>query len=138
MDCKRCFSKEWVKSGHIRGQQRYQCKSCGYHYSLGTGHYKSLHDKLIGLHLYISGMSLRAIGAVMHVSHVAVMKWVKTLVPKLCPKVKPEGQVIVMELDEMWHYLKKSPINSGSGRPSPKINSIDFYTAAVSPYRSTH
>jgi len=31
-------------------------------------------------------------------------------------KPEPEGRALVIELDEMWHYLKKSPRNSGSGR----------------------
>jgi hypothetical protein len=31
-------------------------------------------------------------------------------------KPEPEGRVVVIELDEMWHYLKKSPSRSGSGR----------------------
>lgn len=103
MNCKRCKSTRHIKAGYIRGKQRYRCKDCGSFYTLTPNLHKSLNEKLIGLHLYMSGMSFRAIGKIMRVSQVAVMKWVKTLVPKLCPKVEPKGQVIVMELDEMWH-----------------------------------
>ena len=31
-------------------------------------------------------------------------------------KPGPEGRALVIELDEMWHYLKKRPTSSGSGR----------------------
>ena len=36
-----------------------------------------------------------------------VLRWIKKLGQGLCIKPEPDGQVIVMELDEMWHYLKK-------------------------------
>ena len=31
-ECKRCASTEVVKSGKVRGKQRYLCKRCGYHF----------------------------------------------------------------------------------------------------------
>ncbi len=116
MSCKKCQSNDCVKAGFIRGLQRYKCKECSSYFTLTPPRHKDLSQKLLGLHLYLSGMSLRAIGKVMRVSQVAVMTWVKTLVPQICPKVEPQGRVMVMELDEMWHYLKKSPTSSGSGR----------------------
>lgn len=31
-ECKRCGSEKTVKSGMVRGKQRYLCKQCGYHF----------------------------------------------------------------------------------------------------------
>ena len=36
-----------------------------------------------------------------------------------CPKPEPaRGGTAVVEIDEVWHFVKKSPASSGSGRPS--------------------
>jgi transposase-like protein len=33
--CKNCKSEEVVKSGKVRGKQRYKCKDCGYNFVNG-------------------------------------------------------------------------------------------------------
>lgn len=35
LTCKRCNSQHIVKSGKVRGKQRYLCKQCGYHFVEG-------------------------------------------------------------------------------------------------------
>jgi len=70
----------------------------------------------LSLQLYASGLSLRRIGYLLQVSQVTIQKWIQKLVPELCPKLRPEGRVLVMELDEMWHYLQSKKTNSGSGK----------------------
>lgn len=35
IECKRCGSTETVKSGTVRGKQRYLCKQCGYNFVAG-------------------------------------------------------------------------------------------------------
>jgi transposase-like protein len=34
MKCPKCISKESVKSGIIKGKQRYKCKECGCNYTV--------------------------------------------------------------------------------------------------------
>ena len=116
MNCKGCQSPTTTKAGFVRKQQRYKCKACGYFFTNTPPRGKPISQKLLGLHLYASGLSLRKTGNLLNVSQVAVQKWVQQLVPLLCPKLKPEGQVVVMELDEMWHYVKKKKTKYGSGR----------------------
>ena len=43
------------------------------------------------------------------VSAPAVLKWIRTLGSKLCLKIEPspDDKVIVMEVDEFWHFIKK-------------------------------
>ena len=54
MNCPKCNSSANVKSGKIKGRQRYTCKECGYHYSVemkSTAKLKSL--KRQALHMYL-------------------------------------------------------------------------------------
>jgi len=116
MKCKRCKDTEIGKAGQVRGLQRYVCKSCRYYFTLTPPRGKTQQEKLLALHLYASGLSLRKIGKLIGVSQVAIQKWIQALVPQLCPKLKPEGQVVIIELDEMWHYFKKKKTSSESGK----------------------
>lgn len=81
--------------------------------------------KLLSLQLYASGLSLRRIGFLLKVSQVAVQRWLKKLIPALCPKLEPQGRILVMELDEMWHHLHS------------KKQTLDL-EGLLSAYRSTH
>jgi hypothetical protein len=45
------------------------------------------------------------------------MKWIKAFALENAPKPTPDGKgVAVVELDEMWHFLKKSLTKSGYGK----------------------
>ena len=41
------------------------------------------------------------------VSTPSVMAWVEQFANTYAQKPEPEGRAAVVELDEMWHYLKK-------------------------------
>ncbi len=58
---------------------------------------------------YPSGLSMNRNGQLLGVSTAGVMKWIRTLGTSLCHKIEPssEDQVIVMEVDEFWYFLKK-------------------------------
>ena len=45
----------------------------------------------------------------------AVLKWICTFGTKLCLNIElfSDDKVIVMEVDELWHYLKKRSKNFG-------------------------
>lgn len=116
MNCKKCNTNRAVKAGFVRKCQRYKCKECGYFFTDTPPRGHSFQEKLLSLQLYASGLSLRRIGYLLHVSQVTIQKWIQKLVPELCLKLRPEGRVLVMELDEMWHYLHSKKTNSGSGK----------------------
>ena len=44
------------------------------------------------------------------------MTWIERFAEVYAQKPEPEGRAVVVELDEMWHFLKKSGTSSGSGR----------------------
>src|SRR4051812_39740365 len=50
------------------------------------------------------------------VSTPTIQAWLEQFAAAFAQKPEPEGRAVVIELDEMWHDLKKSPNRSGSGR----------------------
>ena len=113
--CPKCNSFETVKNGFICNRQRYKCKGCGYQFTRTTLRGRPMRDKLFAIVLYMHGLSLNAIAKIFKVSAPAVLKWVRKFARDNYEKPKP-GSAVVMEVDEMWHYLQKKPKNFGSGR----------------------
>lgn len=115
--CKRCDSSQTHKNGHVRKMQRHKCRSCGYSFTQTPPRGESMEKKLTALTLYASGLSINKIAGLLKVSPPAVLRWIRKLGSSLCPKPQPtDGQVLIMQLDEMWHYLQSKKTNSGSGR----------------------
>jgi hypothetical protein len=54
--------------------------------------------------LYGHGLSLRCVGRLLATSAHSVIRWVTEYVETCCFKPVPEGTVVI-EVDEMWHYL---------------------------------
>ena len=50
------------------------------------------------------------------VSTPTVQAWLEQFAAAYAQKPEPEGRAVVIERDEIWHSLKKSPSRSGSGR----------------------
>ena len=44
------------------------------------------------------------------------LRWIERFAEAYAQKPEPEGRAVVVELDEMWHFLKRRPTSSGSGR----------------------
>ena len=65
--------------------------------------------------LYTLGLSIRAIAGLIGVSPTAVLKWIKTFAKTHYEKPAP-GDAIIVELDEMWHYLGSKKTSYGSGK----------------------
>jgi hypothetical protein len=42
------------------------------------------------------------------VSTPSVMTWIEQFAKAYAQKPEPEGRAVVVELDEMWHFLKKT------------------------------
>ena len=65
--------------------------------------------------LYTLGLSMRSIAQLIGVSTTAVMKWIKSFAKENYEKPAPNDAILV-ELDEMWHYLKSKKTSYGYGR----------------------
>ena len=106
--CKRCGSEERVKNGFMRGKQRYRCKACGLNFTDTPPRGMPPAMKVTAVLLYLSGLSMNRTAKLLGVSTPSVMTWIEQLAKTYAQKPEPEGRAVVVELDEMWHYLKKS------------------------------
>src|SRR3569623_783891 len=116
LSCKRCGSEEHVKNGLMRGQQRSLCKGCGLNCTNTPPRGKPLALKAAAVLLYVSGLSMNRTAQLLGVSTPTIQAWLELFAAAYAQKPEPEGQAVVIELDEMGHYLKKSPAPSGAGR----------------------
>ena len=114
--CKRCESAEQVKNGFTRGKQRYRCKACGLNFTDTPPRGMPLATKVTAVLLYLSGLSMNRTAKLLGVSTPSVMAWIEQFAKAYGQKPEPEGRAVVVELDEMWHFLKISRTSSGSGR----------------------
>ena len=114
--CKGCGSGEHVKNGLMRGKQRYRCKACGLNFTDTPPRGMPLRVKVTAVLLYLSGLSMNRTAKLLGVSTPSVMTWIERFAEVYAQKPEPEGRALVIELDEMWHFLKKRPTSSGSGR----------------------
>jgi transposase len=120
--CKRCGGEDYVKSGLARGHQRYRCQGCGCHFTNTPRRGKPAAMKALAMLLYGMGnMSFSMIGRLLGVSDVAVLKWVRAEASAL-PEPEVSTQVVTVEVDEMWHFIKKSLPSYGSGAPMTLIH----------------
>lgn len=114
--CPKCQSREVVKNGKVQGKQRDKCKSCSLQFTRLTPRGRPAQEKAMAVTLYTLGLSIRAIARLIGVSPTAVLKWIKTFAKTHYEKPAP-GDAIIVELDEMWHYLRSKKTSYGSGKP---------------------
>ncbi len=116
VSCKRCGRAKHVKNGLMRGKQRYLCKACGLTFTDTPARGKPLALKAAAVLLYVSGLSMNRIAKLLGVSAPTIQTWLEQFAAAYAQKPEPEGRAVVIELDEMWHYVKKSQSHSGSGK----------------------
>src|SRR3569833_1375457 len=114
--CKGCGGEEHVKNGFMRGKQRYRCKACGLNFTDTPPRGMPLRVKVEAALLYLSGLARSRTAKLLGVSTPSVQAWIERFAEAHAQKPEPEGRAVVVELDEMWHFLKRSGTNSGSGR----------------------
>ena len=67
-----------------------------------------LRVKVEAVLLYLSGVSMNRTAKLLGVSTPTVQAWIERFAEVYAQKPEPEGRAVVVELDEMWHYLKKA------------------------------
>ena len=114
--CKACGSEEHVKNGLMRGKRRYRCKACGLNFTDTPPRGMPLRIEVTAVLLHLSGLSMNRTAKLLGVSTPTVQAWIEQFAKVYAQKPAPEGRAVVIELDEMGHYVKKSRTSSGSGR----------------------
>ena len=113
MNCSKCGSARCVKAGYNHSRQRYKCKHCGRQFTQIVD--KNATKRAFALYLYVVGLSMNAIGRMLGVEPSTVLYWIRNFALKVYVKPTPQEDVIV-ELDEMWHFLGSKKLKFGSGR----------------------
>lgn len=98
-----------VNNGSAAGKPKKLCQQCGYQFTRTTPRGKPLTMKINAVLWYLSGVSMNRIGFLLQLSAQSVLNWIKAFAKAHDEKPEPTGKAIVLELDEMWHYVKKKP-----------------------------
>jgi len=114
--CPRCGSDKTVKNGQANGRPKRKCRACAYQYTRDTLPGTPQNVRLACVLLYVHGLSMNSIAKLFNYTPPAVLRWIKTFARQNFFKPEPVSDSVVLEIDEMHHYLKKNPIKSGYGR----------------------
>ena len=115
MKCRKCGSEDNVKNGKRGGAQCFKCKSCGFQFTKEAANGVEGGERAKAILLYVLGLSIRSIARAFRVSPSTVLYWVRNFALKTYEKPSPEGSVVV-ELDEMWHFIVSKKRSAGYGR----------------------
>ncbi len=116
--CKKCWSSKYVKNGYANWMQRYKCKECKCNFSNTEISWASTTTKLKALQLYLEWMWFRAIGRFLWYSNVAILnriRWFWALAENYHNTKGKQWEILVMELDELRHFVKKNQTKLESG-----------------------
>ncbi|MCY4552121.1 MAG: helix-turn-helix domain-containing protein [Candidatus Poribacteria bacterium] len=109
MSCPRCQHPHFVKNGFINEKQRYKCKHCRYQWTTEKTHRdRPLAEKALAVFLYCHGLSMNAIAKILHASPSTILEWIRHFGAEHAQPPEPQATAVALELDEMWHYLKKN------------------------------
>ena len=116
--CKKCQEKTAiVKSGFVRGKQRFKCKNCGCHFVDGD-HRQVYSVEARAMAIIMYGMckaSYGTIAGLFKTSRAMVYQWVKQY-GKSFPEPEIPEDTSDIEFDEMWHFIQQKKTKFGSGR----------------------
>ena len=105
LSCKNCCESSYVKNGFVHGNQRYLCKACGYRFTDTPRRGYPVDMRINAAILYLCGISISCVAFLLGVVPSTVQSWLEWVATQHPPKPIPKGAVVVIELDEMWHFL---------------------------------
>jgi transposase len=118
-ECKNCKSENVVKSGKVRGKQRYKCKECGYNFVIEDAR---TNDKIVALKalcvlLYSLGKaSYNLMGKIFGRNRSLIYCWIRDAGLNMDEPVVG-GEITQIEFDEMWHFILSKKRNFGLSKP---------------------
>jgi transposase len=105
-ECKNCKSENVVKSGKVRGKQRYKCKECGYNFVIGDArtNEKIVTLKALCVLLYSLGKaSYNMMGKLFGRKRSLIYRWIRDVCLNM-DELEIGGEITKIEFDEMWHF----------------------------------
>jgi transposase-like protein len=114
--CPKCQDNYIVKSGVIKGRQRYLCKKCTYFFTVNKiGKKIDNYYVIKALQLHLEGLSFREIERILGVSHVTVSNWIKEFNIKKPTQADYHPTYKIFNHLELVEYLKNKDQLSGAG-----------------------
>jgi transposase-like protein len=114
--CPKCQSEVLIKSGVVKGRQRYRCKNCNYSFTvLKEGKQIDPYYVIKALQLYIEGVTYREIERILGISHVTVMNWVKKYSIKMPENNDYHPTYKVLTHEELLDFLADKNILKSAG-----------------------
>ncbi|MFZ7338422.1 transposase-like zinc-binding domain-containing protein [Comamonas jiangduensis] len=116
MQCPRCNHHHTQKIGLSRHKrQRWMCMGC--RRTFGDKDLRLIDPKIkaLALAMYAEGIAARKIERLLHVSHNAVLGWVRKEVAGKALQAPTAKDLAVIEADEMWSYVGSKNSPSGCG-----------------------
>lgn len=114
--CPKCGNSHTVKSGVVKGRQRFLCKACHYFFTVfKDGKNIDPYYVIKALQLYIEGVSLREIERLIGVSHVSVMNWVKKYKVQAPENMEYRPTYKVLKHSELLTYMADRDLLKNSG-----------------------
>jgi transposase-like protein len=116
--CPKCTPPHVVKAGKARGNQRGLCRGCGDQFTRSTLRGRPLWQTSLAVFLYGHGVSMNALGKMFGVWASTILTGIRRDAADHAETPAPSGKTVVLELDEMWPFLKKTvqPLDlEGSG-----------------------
>lgn len=114
--CPKCQNDHIIKSGIIKGKQRYLCKNCSYYFTVNKlGKKIDSYYVTKALQLYLEGLSFREIERILGVSHVTVSNWVREYKIKKPANANYHPTYRIFNHLELVNYLKNKDQLAGAG-----------------------
>src|SRR3954452_23944162 len=114
--CPYCQSQHLIKNGSAYGvptrraaPAKWKCKDCLRQTSFKPPRGEPLWKKETAVLLCTLGLSMNAIAKQLGVSTPSILNWIRAHAARHAARPQPEPgeSVVVMELDELWHFLQK-------------------------------
>ena len=114
--CPNCSSNKYVKSGIIKGRQRYKCKKCSYYFTVNKmGKQIDSYYVNKALQLYLEGLSYREIERILGISHVSIINWVKKYNIKRPYSFEYHSTYKILNANELAKYFSVNKNLIGAG-----------------------
>ena len=121
--CRHCGSERIIKTGHRDGQQKWRCKDCGkFQGEVDRREKYTEKERQTAIDLYLEGCGFRRIARILsgifnrHVCYQTVIQWIKKEAKRIENlEPKKEENIQILEMDELYTYIKKNQIKSEFG-----------------------
>ena len=121
--CRHCGSERIIKTGHRDGQQKWRCKDCGkFQGAVDRREKYTEKERQTAIDLYLEGCGFRRIARILsgifnrHVCYQTVIQWIKKEAKRIENlEPKKEENIQILEMDELYTYIKKNQIKSEFG-----------------------